>query len=148
MEFTKYLPFVSLIRGKELKQSNSLYFKPFKPLANYSYVLSQIEDLIAARDYKAAMKLSQNLISLSLSGLHYFQTYDWLMLMATVTLGYVGWMVNLILHVLQSYTYLPRNDLLKKNQAFPIGITVKQVRHCAQISSLKFLSTAIVAFVS
>ncbi|XP_073100812.1 uncharacterized protein [Elaeis guineensis] len=58
----------------QLKQSNSLWFKQFKPLANYSYVLSQIEDLIAARDYKAAMKLSQILRSLSLSGLHYFQT--------------------------------------------------------------------------
>ncbi|XP_073100808.1 uncharacterized protein [Elaeis guineensis] len=111
----------------QLKQSNSLWFKQFKPLANYSYVLSQIEDLIAARDYKAAMKLSQILRSLSLSGLHYFQTYDWLMLMTTVTLGYVGWMVNLILHVLQSYTSFPRNDLWKKNQAFPLGITEQQV---------------------
>ncbi|CAK7328074.1 unnamed protein product [Dovyalis caffra] len=36
------------------------------------------------------MMLSQNLRSLALKGLHYFQTYDWLMLMTVVTLGYVG----------------------------------------------------------
>ncbi|XP_072973037.1 GPI ethanolamine phosphate transferase 1 [Typha angustifolia] len=103
------------LQKSQLKQSSSLYFKPFKPLANYSSVLSQIEDLISARDYDTAMRYSENLRSLSLAGLHYFQTYDWLMLMTTVTLGYIGWMVNLILHVLQSYTLFPANHLLKKN---------------------------------
>lgn len=53
------------------------------------------------------MKLSQSLRSLALKGLNYFQTYDWLMLMTVVTLGYTGWMIYLILHVLQSYTAFP-----------------------------------------
>ncbi|GFS45077.1 sulfatase and phosphatidylinositolglycan class N domain-containing protein [Actinidia rufa] len=66
--------------------------------------LDQVEYLISIRDYEAAMKLSQNLRSLALKGLNYFQTYDWLMLMTVVTLGYIGWMIYLILHVLQSYT--------------------------------------------
>ena len=50
------------------------------------------------------MKLSQSLRSLALKGLNYFQTYDWLMLMTVVTLGYIGWMIYLILRVLQSHT--------------------------------------------
>lgn len=95
------------LRKSLLKQSNSLNFKPFKPLVHYSSILDQIEHLVSFRDYEAAMKLSQNLRSLALKGLNYFQTYDWFMLMTVVTLGYIGWMTYLILHVLQSYTSLP-----------------------------------------
>lgn len=95
------------LRKSLLKQSNSLNFKPFKPLVHYSSILDQIEHLVSFRDYEAAMKLSQNLRSLALKGLNYFQTYDWFMLMTVVTLGYIGWMIYLILHVLQSYTSLP-----------------------------------------
>ncbi|KAJ7970891.1 GPI ethanolamine phosphate transferase 1 [Quillaja saponaria] len=99
-----------------IKQSNSLYFKPFKPLTHYSSLLERIEGLISARDYEAAIDLSQNLRTLALEGLHYFQTYDWLMLMTVVTLGYVGWMIYLVLHVLQSYTSLP-GIFFRKEQA-------------------------------
>ncbi|KAK3158301.1 hypothetical protein QOZ80_2AG0135350 [Eleusine coracana subsp. coracana] len=112
------------LRKSELKQSSSLYFKPFKPLANYSSVLNQIEDLISAKDYETALKHSEELRRMALAGLHYFQTYDWFMLMTTITLGYVGWMVNLILHVLQSYTSLPVN-LQKKAQLHPKNTSMK-----------------------
>ncbi|KAK3016535.1 hypothetical protein RJ639_006582, partial [Escallonia herrerae] len=79
--------------------SNSFGFKPFRPLTHYSSVLDQIEYLVSVRDYEAAMKLSQYLRSLALDGLHYFQTYDWFMLMTVITLGYIGWMIHLVLHV-------------------------------------------------
>ncbi|KAI3942370.1 hypothetical protein MKW92_020334 [Papaver armeniacum] len=92
------------LRKSQLKQSTSLRFKPFKALENHSSVLEQIEALISGGNYEEAMKLSQNLRTLSLEGLHYFQTYDWLMLMSVISLGYVGWMICLVLHVLQSYT--------------------------------------------
>ncbi|KAL7232482.1 hypothetical protein ACSBR2_010495 [Camellia fascicularis] len=104
------------LRKSLLKQSNSLNFKPFKPLVHYSSILDQIEHLVSFRDYEAAMKLSQNLRSLALKGLNYFQTYDWFMLMTVVTLGYIGWMIYLILHVLQSYTSLP-GKFSRKEQA-------------------------------
>ncbi|XP_073018983.1 uncharacterized protein [Primulina eburnea] len=94
------------LRKSQLKQENSLLFKPFKPLASYILVLNQIEHLISTRDYKSAKKLSEDLRNLAMEGLHYFQTYDWLMLMAVISLGYIGWMIYLILHVLKSYTAL------------------------------------------
>lgn len=115
------------LRKSHIKQSYSLHFTPFKPLSNYSSILSHIEDLISARDYKAALKASEDLRSLALAGLHYFQTYDWFMLMTTVTLGYIGWMVNLILHVLHSYADLPKGFLLKRNQELAHGNTAKKV---------------------
>ncbi|KAL5057475.1 hypothetical protein RYX36_029079 [Vicia faba] len=97
------------LRKSHIKQSHLLYFKPFKPLSHYSSILDKVEGLILDRDYDAAMDLSENLRSLALQGLHYFQTYDWLMLMSVITLGYLGWMIYLVLHVLQSYTSLPGN---------------------------------------
>ncbi|KAL3526014.1 hypothetical protein ACH5RR_014386 [Cinchona calisaya] len=92
------------LRKSQLKQSNSLHFEPFKPLTNYSLLLEQIEHLISIRHYEAARKLSEQLRSLALEGLHYFQTYDWLTLMTVITLGYIGWMIYVLLHFLQSYT--------------------------------------------
>ncbi|KAG2651873.1 hypothetical protein PVAP13_1NG358857 [Panicum virgatum] len=61
---------------------------------------------------------------MALAGLHYFQTYDWFMLMTTITLGYIGWMINLILHVLQSYTSFPA-ILLKKALLHPKNTSMK-----------------------
>ncbi|WOK96386.1 GPI ethanolamine phosphate transferase 1 [Canna indica] len=112
------------LRKSQLKQSTSLYFRPYKPLEDYSSFLGQIEEFIDARDYESAMKACHTLRSMSLAGLHYFQTYDWLMLMTIITLGYVGWMVNLILHVVQSYTFLG-NLFLKKKQESSHKITKK-----------------------
>ncbi|CAN6904551.1 unnamed protein product [Brassica oleracea] len=102
-----------LLRKSHIKMSNSLFFKPFKPLVDYSSSLSQIDELISAKRYEAAMKLAVDLRNLSLEGLHYFQTYDWLMLMTVITLGYTGWMIVLALHVLQCYSSLS-GDLSRK----------------------------------
>ncbi|KAE8689312.1 GPI ethanolamine phosphate transferase, putative isoform 2 [Hibiscus syriacus] len=111
------------LRKSQIKRSHSLYFTPFKPLAHYSSMLNQIEDLLNARDYKAAMQLSENLRSLALQGLHYFQTYDLLMLMTVITLGYIGWMVFLVLHVLQAYTSFSRDIFMEEavHQKFNTG---------------------------
>uniref|UniRef100_A0A0E0CMH0 GPI ethanolamine phosphate transferase 1 n=1 Tax=Oryza meridionalis TaxID=40149 RepID=A0A0E0CMH0_9ORYZ len=123
-EFCWKLTYTLFEIKQEMKQSSSLYFKPFKPLANYSLVLNQIEGLISAKDYENAMKNSEELRSMALAGLHYFQTYDWFMLMTTITLGYIGWMVNLILHVLQSYTSFPAN-LQKRTQVYAKNTSMK-----------------------
>nr|KAJ0214022.1 hypothetical protein LSAT_V11C400226150 [Lactuca sativa] len=104
------------LRKSQLKQESSFRFKPFEPLSHHASILEQIESLISNKDYPHAMQLSQNLRSLALKGLHYFQTYDWFMLMTVITLGYIGWMVCLILHVLQAYTSLP-GKILKKEEA-------------------------------
>lgn len=95
------------LRKSELKQSKSLNFKPFKPLENYASTLEQIEHLILLGDNEVAIELSVGLRSLALEGLHYFQTYDWLMLMTIITLGYLGWMIYILLHVMKYYTILP-----------------------------------------
>lgn len=99
------------LRKSQIKKSNSLHFKPFKPLVHYAAVLDQIEDLVLSGNYEAAKKEAENLRKLALEGLNYFQTYDWLMLMTVITLGYLGWMLYLIIHVLRSYTPLATKSL-------------------------------------
>ncbi|XP_062010034.1 GPI ethanolamine phosphate transferase 1 [Rosa rugosa] len=117
------------VRKSQTKEATSLYFKPFKPLGHYSSLLDQIEDHISNGDYEAARKLSENLRDLALQGLHYFQTYDWLMLMTVIILGYIGWMTYIVLHVLQSYTSLV-GDILTKEQADHRTDNTKKVQLC------------------
>ncbi|XP_047962307.1 GPI ethanolamine phosphate transferase 1 [Salvia hispanica] len=114
------------LRKSQLKQSNLLRFKPFKPLNNYSFVLDQIEHLISISDYEAAKTLSENLRSLALQGLHYFQTYDWFRLMTVISLGYLGWMIYLMIHVLQEYTSLPRK-FFQNDQSVNLQTNTKKI---------------------
>ncbi|XP_057769323.1 GPI ethanolamine phosphate transferase 1 isoform X2 [Salvia miltiorrhiza] len=114
------------LRKSQLKQSNLLRFKPFKPLDNYALDLDQIEQLISISDYEAAKMLSENLRSLALEGLHYFQTYDWFRLMTVISLGYLGWMIYLMVHVLQSYTSLPRK-FFQKDQSVYLQTNTKKI---------------------
>ncbi|XP_057817181.2 uncharacterized protein LOC131030393 isoform X2 [Cryptomeria japonica] len=92
------------LRKSQLKQSRSLHFRPFGPLSKHHIFVKEIEKLISSRQYEAALHSAQDLITLCLAGLHYFQTYDWFSLMTTITMGYLGWMVYIILHVLKCYT--------------------------------------------
>ncbi|MCO5576567.1 hypothetical protein L7F22_030379 [Adiantum nelumboides] len=92
------------LQKSRLKQATSLNFKPFIPLMGYAKVLKEIRELIEHKQYEAALQSAQELIGLSLAGLHYFQTYDWLFLMGTVTMGYLGWMVYVLLYVVRNYT--------------------------------------------
>ncbi|KAF3796567.1 GPI ethanolamine phosphate transferase 1 [Nymphaea thermarum] len=109
------------LRKSQLKKLHSLKFKPFEPLENFADVLNQVEDLISLRNYKDALQLAENLRALSLAGLHYFQTYDWLKLMSIITLGYIGWMVYIVLHVLRFYTHLPDMFTKRDKVAFALA---------------------------
>ena len=94
-----------------LKQATSLNFKPFIPLAGYEEDVKEIRTLIDEHQYEEAIKLAQELITLSISGLHYFQTYDWFFLMGTVTMGYLGWMVYILLYT--SFLFSPFKSVMK-----------------------------------
>jgi hypothetical protein len=46
------------------------------------------------------------LIDLAVTGLNYFQKYDWLFLMSIICIGYAGWMAVVALFILKTYTHL------------------------------------------
>lgn len=109
------------LQKSRLKQATSLNFKPFTPLSGYERDLKKIRGLVDRHQYEAALQSAQELISLSLAGLHYFQTYDWFFLMGTVTMGYLGWMAYILLYLVRNYTsfVLSPFKLVSKSHASP-----------------------------
>ncbi|RUP42936.1 alkaline-phosphatase-like protein [Jimgerdemannia flammicorona] len=91
----------------DMKQSTELFFKPFAPLSNATHtptiLVSRIQSLIDEARYDEAELLCLTLIDLSLRGLRYFQTYDWLFLRGIVSAGYLGWMLYSLNYVIATY---------------------------------------------
>lgn len=95
---------------EEQKKAKELRFKPFAGLNYETHSvenrIAQIQDLITQGKADEAIQQTNELIQLSLQGLRYLQTYDWLFLRTLVTIGYIGWIVFAItividLHVLK-----------------------------------------------
>lgn len=59
----------------EAKRRTELFFKPFKPLKRHSELVGAIQQLIDEEQIQEAIKLSKQLMQLSLEGLRYYQTY-------------------------------------------------------------------------
>ncbi|KAI7850090.1 Phosphatidylinositolglycan class N-domain-containing protein [Circinella umbellata] len=88
------------------KERDELFFRPFQPLSGLNSpdtFVKDIRDRIEAGEYIKAEILSQELIQLSLRGLRYFQTYDWLFLRGIITAGYVGWCMYCLVFVIKYY---------------------------------------------
>ncbi|KAI7897566.1 alkaline-phosphatase-like protein [Cokeromyces recurvatus] len=88
------------------KEKHELFFRPFQPLSGENdplLFISDIQTLINNKEYKLAEEKSRRLMSLSLEGLRYFQTYDWLFLRGVVTAGYIGWCIFCLQFVLKHF---------------------------------------------
>ena len=96
-----------------------LLFRPFPRLTveAANKLASSIQNNIERGSYSQALAECHDLITLSLAGLHYFQTYDWFFLRSIVTAGYVGWMVYSICFVLKTYTNWEATNTLVQNSS-------------------------------
>lgn len=65
--------------------------------------------MIDKENYTLAEQRSKELMSLSLEGLRYFQTYDWLFLRGVVTAGYIGWCIFCLQFVIRNFVLLARS---------------------------------------
>ena len=104
---------------EQQKKATKLNYRPFKGFgegdSSSTARVARINDLIEKDDPEAALQECEELIQLSLEGLRYLQTYDWLFLRTLCTAGYFGWMtfatVSVInLHVL-SGSVEPSRDI-------------------------------------
>ncbi|PHH68108.1 hypothetical protein CDD82_834 [Ophiocordyceps australis] len=89
---------LEMYRVKEdTKRANQIRFVPYPPLsegaASPAQRLAAIRHLIESDKLDEAVEETDALITLTLEGLRYLQTYDWLFLRALITAGYLGWMV-------------------------------------------------------
>lgn len=89
------------------KQRTELFFQPFAPFSNATHtpsiLVARVQSLIDTARYDEAEELCLALIDLSLRGLRYLQTYDWLFLRGVVSAGYAGWMLYSLNHVVGTY---------------------------------------------
>ncbi|KAL9064852.1 MAG: hypothetical protein Q9157_007683 [Trypethelium eluteriae] len=98
---------------EEQKRATVLRYKPFSSFATEErspdHRIDHISQLIKSQKFNQAIEESQTLLKLTLDGLRYLQTYDWLFLRALVTAGYFGWIAFALttvidLHVLDGQT--------------------------------------------
>ncbi|KAJ5128629.1 hypothetical protein N7476_007249 [Penicillium atrosanguineum] len=95
---------------EEQKRTAVIRYVPFEPLSGDGETsiegrFANLEALIFNGAYEESIVLSSELLVVGLEGLRYLQTYDWLFLRTTVSLGYLGWIAYALttvidLHVL------------------------------------------------
>lgn len=106
---------------EERKRSRALQYKPYPPLKgevhSVDHRISKVAEAINAEKYEEAIVESADLLHLGLAGLRYLQTYDWLLLRALVTAGYLGWIAFasatvIDLHVLRGSMEVSRSPTI------------------------------------
>ncbi|KAI9879141.1 MAG: Glycosyl phosphatidyl inositol anchor synthesis [Pleopsidium flavum] len=110
---------LEMYRVKEArKRARALRYKPYPPLGDDVHSVdhrsAKIAGAINSEMYEEAIEESAELLHLGLAGLRYLQTYDWLLLRAVVTAGYLGWIAFALttvidLHVLHGKTDASRS---------------------------------------
>ncbi|KAF6841915.1 GPI ethanolamine phosphate transferase 1 [Colletotrichum plurivorum] len=89
---------------EERKKETELRYRPFEPFSESKFGpehrVGEIRRLIDAGNYEEAIEESAALIKITLEGLSYLQTYDWLFLRTLITIGYLGWIAFALTGVL------------------------------------------------
>lgn len=137
------------------KMATEIAFKPYKPLRSEGNHLEdrieRIREMIKNKLYLKAIEASEELMTMTLAGFRYLQTYssqsglinssyDWLFLRSLVTAGFLGWTLFVLVHVFDSYV-LPRRLSPHRGQietiltaVVAIGLaTVLFIQHCPLI---------------
>ncbi|KAM3538471.1 hypothetical protein ARSEF1564_008616 [Beauveria bassiana] len=99
---------LEMYRVKEAKKmTTELRFRPYSPFseenASPDQRIDAIKALIENQKYEEAIEETDALIQVTLQGLRYLQTYDWLFLRALITIGYLGWMAYAITTVVELF---------------------------------------------
>ncbi|CAL4147798.1 unnamed protein product, partial [Meganyctiphanes norvegica] len=97
-------------RAQKEKDTLGLFYRPFQLLMpdREMEMLTDIRKHIKDEEYQEAIDLSHYLMSLSERGLDYYHNYDRPALTATITLGFLGWIVLVICHLLQDHSAVLR----------------------------------------
>ncbi|ATY60766.1 ATP release [Cordyceps militaris] len=99
---------LEMYRVKEAKKrATELRFRPYSSFSEHNASPDQridaIKILIESKKYEEAIEETDALIQVTLEGLRYLQTYDWLFLRALITIGYLGWMAYAITTVIDLF---------------------------------------------
>jgi phosphatidylinositol glycan class N len=81
----------------ELKKKRRIFFSEYPRFDLTDRELRDIEQLIKSRKFNDAIEKSYDVMDRGVAALDYLQKYDWFMLMATVTIGYISWIAFVLL---------------------------------------------------
>jgi len=78
------------------------WFRPYKPLLakERKILVADVTGAIQRGQWAEAVTASHHLVEEALAGLLHFQKYDWVYLMASVVLAYIGWGAFLVLYLI------------------------------------------------
>ena len=102
-------------------------FRPFLKLTNVTVTerRQKIDEMIKTKSYQHAIDLSRQLIDLSKEGVRYYHTYHRFSLKVVLTLGFCGWMVCILIAILEDSTRPFQKHIKDKTvQQFPIKTAV------------------------
>jgi len=90
---------LELYKIKDDIESKAVIYKTFEPLINYDNLMKNIFDNINKGNYSQAINDTNNFINLTLQGIDYILHYDRTYLKTIVSLGYISWMIYLIIFI-------------------------------------------------
>ncbi|KAJ3311978.1 Glycosyl phosphatidyl inositol anchor synthesis [Boothiomyces sp. JEL0838] len=128
------------------KAKTELVLKPYSPLLNYTDILNTIEEDIERGEYEKAESLSSMLIDLSIEGLRYYQTYDWLLLRTIVSLGYLGWIAYSVLFIIHTYYSSISTSQKEKSLENHFQVQLGQLLIFAGLSGMLFYKESPVSY--
>ncbi|XP_014665671.1 PREDICTED: GPI ethanolamine phosphate transferase 1-like [Priapulus caudatus] len=107
--FTNALQVTEQLMVKEkqkLDMTFSVMARPFPllPASEQSSRKDNVKNLLMEKEYEGAINAGRELINLALSGLDYYQTYDWLLLNISVVMSFLGWVACIVIEILQHHT--------------------------------------------
>ena len=80
------------------------HFQTLKTGIKHVGLVRDIKELLRREHYKEAAESSKRLRALALEGLKYYQDCEQVFLKAAITTGFLGWIICLILHIVQQHT--------------------------------------------
>lgn len=107
--FGNMLELLEIYKIKNDTENKAAIYKSFPPLINYNTIIQNIVNDINNDNYIEAIRKSNNLINLTLEGVDYILHYDRDYLKTIVAIGYISWMIYLLIFV-----KMKNEDLLNK----------------------------------
>lgn len=112
----------------EERSARMIHYVPFPKLSSDdnnlpgSKQVSLIQELLSSKRYTEATELCETLIQTSLEGSQYLQTYDWLILISIVFVGYLGSMIHGLAFLIKTYILVcPQKQQSQLNSRIPLG---------------------------
>lgn len=130
------------VKEKEKRKSVfSFLFTPYKFSTSMKEDVDRIKNLIKDEHYTAAINESISLITTTLDGIQYYHQYDINFLGASIALSFLGWLLLMVLVLLEEHTNVPQSPMVSHHPCQGcLHLTLKIVGIFVPFAILVFLA--------